>query len=93
MIDSLGIAKDAPNEALAYAFINYILGAKIGAQISAWTKYASPNAAAKPLLPAEDISNTAIYPTEEQMAKLQFLKNLGPKETIRNDAWTAIKSK
>ena len=90
--DSIGIAKDAPNVELAYAFLNYVLDAKIGAQISAWTKYASPNAAAKPLLPAEDLANPAIYPTEAQMAKLQFLKNLGPKETIRNDAWTAVKS-
>ncbi len=91
-VDSLGIAKDAPNEALAYAFLNYVLDAKIGAQISTFTKYASPNAAAKPLLSAEDIANPIVYPTEAQMAKLQFLKNLGAKETIRNDAWTAVKS-
>lgn len=91
-VDSISIAKDAPNAELAYAFLNYVLDAEVGAQISNWTKYASPNEAAKKHILPEDLANPIIYPTEDQMKKLQFIKNLGPKETVRNDAWAAIKS-
>ncbi|TAG07654.1 MAG: spermidine/putrescine ABC transporter substrate-binding protein [Verrucomicrobia bacterium] len=91
-IDQLCIAKDAPNPELAYAFLNYVLDPKIGAQISAWTKYATPNQAAKPFLPAEDLASLAIYPDEETEKRLQLLEGVGEKETLRTEAWTAIKA-
>ena len=90
-VDQLCIAKEAPNPDLAHAFLNYILDAKVGAQISNWTKYPTPNEAAKPFLNKEDLTNPAIYPTAAEMKKLQYIEYLGDKETLRNDAWTAIK--
>lgn len=91
-VDQLCIAKNAPNPDLAHAFLNYILDAKVGAQISNWTKYPTPNEAAKTFIKKEDLANPAIYPRPEDLQKLQYIEYLGDKETLRNDAWTAIKA-
>jgi spermidine/putrescine transport system substrate-binding protein len=91
-VDQLCIAKDAPNADLAYAFINYVLDAKIGAQISNWTKYATPNEAAKAFLTPEDLANTSIYPDAETEKRLHLLEGVGDKEPLRLEAWTAIKA-
>src|SRR3546814_1787430 len=45
--DCLCIPKGAPSPDLAHAFINYLLDAKAGAEISRTIKYPTPNAAAK----------------------------------------------
>ena len=90
-VDQLCIAKDAPNEELAYKFLNYVLDAKIGAQISNWTKYATPNAAAMEFILKEDLANPAIYPDPETTKRLHFLEAVGEKENLRTDAWSAIK--
>ncbi len=91
-VDQLCIAKDAPNPDLAYAFINYVLDAKIGAQISNWTKYATPNLAAKEFILPEDLANTSIYPDAETEKRLHMLEGVGEKEQLRIEAWTAIKA-
>ncbi|MBC8040054.1 MAG: spermidine/putrescine ABC transporter substrate-binding protein [Opitutaceae bacterium] len=91
-VDQLCIAKDAPNADLAYAFINYVLDAKIGAQISNWTKYATPNEAAKAFLTPEDLANPSIYPDAATEKRLHLLEGVGDKEPLRTEAWTAIKA-
>jgi spermidine/putrescine transport system substrate-binding protein len=42
-VDSMCIPADAPNPALAMKFINYILDAEIGAQLSNFNQFATPN--------------------------------------------------
>ncbi|MFX7941990.1 extracellular solute-binding protein, partial [Acinetobacter baumannii] len=44
--DSLCIPKGAPNPDLAYAFIDFVLGAKAGADIATTIRYPTPNKAA-----------------------------------------------
>ena len=50
--DTLAIPKGAPHPDNALKFINFILDAKVGAEISKTIKYPSPNAAAVALMPA-----------------------------------------
>ena len=45
-VDSLAIARGAPNKALAEVFIDYVLDPQVGADISNYTAYGTPNAAA-----------------------------------------------
>lgn len=45
-VDNLAIPTDAPNHALAEVFIDYILDPQVGADISNYTAYATPNQAA-----------------------------------------------
>ena len=63
-------------------FINYILDAKIGAQLSNFNQYPTPNAASKPFINPDDLKNTAIYPSAEQMKTLEFVKDLGSKTAM-----------
>lgn len=90
--DSMAIPAKAPNPSAAHKWINYILDAKIGAQLSNWNQYASPNAASMEFITPEDLTNTGIYPDEESMKALHFTKDLGNKMKLVDEAWTRAKS-
>ncbi|MEI6082931.1 MAG: spermidine/putrescine ABC transporter substrate-binding protein [Verrucomicrobiota bacterium] len=92
-LDNLAIPAKAPNRDMAEKFINYILDAKIGAQLSNFNQYPTPNLAAKELINPADLKNTAIYPSAEQMKTLEFVKDLGSKTGWYDELWTGIKSK
>lgn len=92
-VDNMAIPAKAPNPEAAYAFINYILDAKVGAGLSNWTRYPSPNDAAKPFITPEDLQNEAIYPKDEYMGKLQFINDLGDGARIYDEMWTMIKTR
>ena len=92
-MDNMAIPVKAPHKALAEKFINFILDGKVGAQLSNFNQYATPNKAAKPLIKPEDLANTAIYPTPEIMSKLEFLHDLGDKAKLYDEIWTQVKSK
>lgn len=92
-LDNLAIPARAPNRDMAEKFINYILDAKVGAQLSNFNQFATPNAAARAYINPDDLKNPAIYPTPEQMRILEFIKDLGPKTGWYDELWTAIKSR
>ena len=92
-VDNLAIPVDAPNKALAEVFIDYILDAQVGADISNYTAYASPNQAAidGEYIDAELLGDTGIYPTEEAMANMFFVETDPEKEQLYNDAWDEMR--
>jgi spermidine/putrescine transport system substrate-binding protein len=92
-VDNLAVPARAPHRALAEKFINFILRPEIGAQLSAFTQYASPNKAAKGFIKAEDLRNTSIYPAAEVVSKLESLEDLGGKTRLYDEVWTHIKAK
>lgn len=92
-VDNLCIPAKAPHRDLAEQFINFVLEAGIGARLSNFLQYATPNAAAKPFIKPEDLKNPTIYPPPEVMAKLEFLEDLGAKTRLYDEAWTQVKSK
>ncbi|WP_420645539.1 polyamine ABC transporter substrate-binding protein [Candidatus Leptofilum sp.] len=61
---------NAQNKALAETFINYLLEPEVGAALSTYVQYGSPNQAAIPLLDEADRNNLAIYPPAEVRARL-----------------------
>jgi spermidine/putrescine transport system substrate-binding protein len=91
--DSMVIPVGAPNKALAEVFIDYILDPQVGADISNYTAYGSPNKAAidQGLIDPELISNPGIYPSEETLAKLFFPVQDADTEYLYNDAWEEVK--
>jgi|CXWL01.1.fsa_nt_gi spermidine/putrescine transport system substrate-binding protein len=92
-VDNLAIPAKAPHLAAAEKFINYILDAKVGAQLSNFNQYATPNKAAKAFITPADLANTAIYPPAEMMAKLEFVSDLGEGNKLYDEVWTQVKSK
>ncbi len=91
--DNLAVLAKAPNRDLAEKFINFILDAKVGARLSKFTQFATPNAEAKKLLGPEVLSNPSIYPPETVMEKLEFLEDLGAKSRLYDEVWTQIKTR
>lgn len=89
--DTMAIPAQAPHPELAHAFINYILDAKVGAQITNFNQYASPNAAAKPFIDRKILDNTSIYPSEAVLSRLTFLQDVGEATKLYDQAWTRVK--
>ncbi len=70
--DCLCIPKGAPNPDLAHAFINYLLDARAGAEISRTIRYPTPNAAAKALMGPDYRDNPVIFPPQAILARCDY---------------------
>lgn len=92
-IDMMAIPSGAPNQPLAEAFIDYILDPHVGADISNYTAYGSPNRASIELglIDEELLNNPAIYPSDETMENLFFNIDLPEAGQFYNDAWDELK--
>jgi spermidine/putrescine transport system substrate-binding protein len=86
-----GVAYNGPT--LAHQFMNFILEPKIGARLSNYNRYASPNEAAKPFINPEDVKNPGVYPPAAVMAKLEFILDLGKDNALYDSTWTKIKAR
>lgn len=91
--DNLAILAKAPHRDVAEAFVNYILDGEVGARISNYTRFATPNQASRPWIRGEDLANPAIYPPEDIMKRLEFLQDLGAKSRLFDEVWTQIKAR
>jgi spermidine/putrescine transport system substrate-binding protein len=92
-VDNLLICSGAPNPDAAHAFIDYILDAKVGAQLSVFNHYATPNKASRELMPKPELANYAIYPPERIMRVLEYLQDVGADSKLYDEVWTAVKSR
>ena len=90
-VDNLAIPAKAPHRYWAEKFINYILDPKVGAQLSNYMHYATPNKESLPLINKEDLDNPAIYPSADVMGNLQFVNDVGDKQKLYEDAWALVK--
>lgn len=91
--DTMAIPAQAPSADAAHAFINFILDPEIGAKLSNFNRYASPNAASREMISQEDRENTAIYPSAATIETLEYLEDLGPDSRLYDEVWTAVKSR
>lgn len=79
--DNMVIPKAAKNKKAAYAFINFMLEPENAAKNARYVGYATPNAAAKKLLPKKITENQAFYPPVKTMQHLQTYRDL-PLKTL-----------
>lgn len=91
--DSMCIPAKAPNKELAYKFIDFILDAKNGAQLSNYIMFATPNAASIPFIEPEQLSNPSIYPDAETEKKLEFILDAGPNTAMFGELWKMVKTR
>ena len=85
--DSLVIPASAPNKRAAHQFIDYVLRPEVGASISDFTGYGSPNAAA-----LAKMKTPVPYPTDDELKRLEYQKDLGKATELWDQIWTEIKS-
>ncbi len=91
--DNLAVPVDAPNAELAMVFIDYVLDAQVGADISNYTAYASPNLAAidAGLIDEEFLADPAIYPDPDGDTSLFIIEEAdADTEQAYNDAWDEL---
>lgn len=91
--DALIIPTNAPQPDLAHKFLNYLLEARVSAQISNSLSFASPVAGATEFLDEQVRNNPAIYPPAEVLAKTEYLADLGDKSQIYDQLWTEIRAR
>jgi spermidine/putrescine transport system substrate-binding protein len=92
-VDNLAVTAKAPHRDLAEQFINYLLEPEIGAKISNFTRFSTPNRAARRFIPPEDLSNPAMYPPAEVRKKLESLADVPGASRLYNEVWTQVKAR
>jgi spermidine/putrescine transport system substrate-binding protein len=86
--DSLVIPASAPHKRAAHAFMDFILRPDVGASISNFTGYGSPNAKAM-----EAQGEAAVpFPTDDERKRLEYQKDLGKATELWDQIWTEIKA-
>jgi spermidine/putrescine transport system substrate-binding protein len=90
--DNMAIPARAPARYTAETFINFILDAEVGARLSNFTRYATPNAASLPLVDAALRSDRSVYPDSAVMARLHVLRDVGPARAIYDRIWTRLRA-
>ena len=89
--DCLCIPVGAPHPENAHKFINFILDAEAGAAIADFIYYATPNKAAKALLPDKYTKNPAIFPSDATIARCEPAIYLGEEvQTMYDTSWTRV---
>lgn len=91
--DNMVIPVDAPHKYTAHVFINYLLEADIGAQLTEWTFGFTPNLAAKELL-SDDyytlMTEGGMMIDDQARERMEY--SLHVESQLRADTWTAVKS-
>jgi spermidine/putrescine-binding protein len=90
--DNLAIPKTANSQYTAEVFINYLLRPEVGAKVTNFTWYGSPNEAAEEFIDPEILGEPAIYPPPEVMDKLEFIRDVGDATALYDRIWTEVKS-
>jgi spermidine/putrescine-binding protein len=93
--DNLAIPKDAPHRDAALAFIDYVLEPEVGADITRFFGYSTPNRESLDLLvQANDpaVSNEATNPPRDALLGLLLTKDVGAEGSARfEQAWEEIR--
>ena len=89
-VDNMAVLTDAPHPCTAFTFMNFLLDAENGAQLTNYNWYASPNAASEQYIDPEVLDNPIIYPTD--MSLLEFIEDTGDFEIEYTDALSRARS-
>ncbi len=91
-IDNMAIPQGAPHPDNAHKFINHILDPKVGAALSNYTYFATPNKAALPMID-EALKDIPTYsPPPEVFERLELIKDVGKKTREYERIFTEVKS-
>ena len=91
-VDTACVTAEAKHPNAAHAFINFVLNAKVNAEIANYVYYPSPNEAAKEYMFESMLNNERIYPPEDVFESLEFIKNVGDATQLYSEAWTEVQN-
>ena len=91
--DCLCIPKGGAHPMNTHKFINYIVDGKAGAAIADYIQYATPNKAARALLPDAYSKNPAIFPPDSVIAASEAALYQGEdRQRLIDETWTRIQA-
>ena len=91
-IESMCIPKTSNRKKTAETFINYILDAKVHADISNYSLAANPNEASMKFIENAVKTNSNVYPDSTELNKFVFLKDVGDATPLYDKVWNEIKN-
>lgn len=93
-VDNICIPISAtPEQKLAgEMFINFLLRPEISAMLSNYNYFASPNEAAEAELDPEFLEDPTVYPPDEVLDKLQYIRPVGEAESLFQRLWDEVKA-
>ena len=92
-VDAMLLSSKASNVAGAYAFMNYILDAEVGAKLAKSLNFATPNKASLEVIDDSFKNNRVINPNKQEINRMVFLTDLGEIERLYDEAWMIIKTR
>jgi spermidine/putrescine transport system substrate-binding protein len=91
--DTVAILRESSRLDAAHVFIDYLLRPEVSAQIAIAVQTATPNGAARALLPPQLRENPVLYPGEETLARGEWFEaQPAASQRLRDRLWTEIKS-
>ncbi|HMX73779.1 MAG TPA: spermidine/putrescine ABC transporter substrate-binding protein [Anaerolineales bacterium] len=84
--DNMCISVASPHKEQTEKLINYMMDPHIGAQLSNYIRYASPNQAALPFIEQSDLANPIIYPPTNIRYRLFYVVDVGQEANNIYDA-------
>ncbi len=90
--DDMVIPKDAPNAALALAFINFLHDPQVAAENTEFISYLCPNKASYELLPEEVRKDPVLFPPPEVRARGEVIADLGEANRLYTRIWDQIRA-
>ena len=91
-VDAMTLSSKSKNPDGAYAFMNYILDAQIGAKLATYINFATPNKEALDVIDDEYKNNRVINPSKEEIDRMVFLQYKSENTEIFDEAWETAKS-
>ena len=92
-MDNFVIPKNAKQVDAAHKFIDYLLRPENSKIVSEEIGYASPNIAAREMMPEEVKNNPTIYPSKEVLAKAEFQEDVGDEALqVYQQYWDKLKT-
>jgi spermidine/putrescine transport system substrate-binding protein len=91
-VDAMTVPARAPHPENAYKFMDYILRPEIGAQLSNYLEYATPNEASLAAIDEEVRNDARVYPPDGEIAKMVMLEDAGDAATLYDQVWTRVKA-
>lgn len=92
-IENFCVPAKSPHTEEAYAFINFMLDAKVGGEITNYSYYPNTNEAAKAYVSPKILENPAVYQDDATLARCELARDIGPASQLLDRLWTELKSR
>jgi spermidine/putrescine transport system substrate-binding protein len=91
-VDAMTVPAKAPHPDNAWRFMDYVLRPEVGAQLSNYLEYATPNQASLPLIAEAMRKDGRVYPSDGQVKAMVMLQDAGEAATLYDQVWTRVKA-